>query len=260
MLKLVFNRQAMINIFLEVEYEGTNYFGFQIQNKKTRGEPTVQEILETALKKLFNHEIRVIYTSRTDRGVHACAQGVNFRIDTAISLSNIKRALNTFLPADIRIKKVSKKPLLFHSCFSARGKIYRYMIYNHKQASVFTRNFSWHIPDALDLEKVKKISKKLVGRKDFSVFAKDAKSYKSGVREIKSISIKKKEKFIYIDIEGDGFLRGMARNIVSFLVRGARGEFNLKEISGVLSGKSVYVNKPAPAGGLYLYKVKYCKI
>lgn len=225
----------MKNISLEIEYLGTNYFGFQVQGKLS--EPTIQSEFEKALKKLFKKDIRIAGSGRTDRGVHARAQVVNFKVETRITLADIKRALNAFLPPDIRVKKIKRVSLDFHSRFSARSKTYRYLIYNRKEPSVFERDFSWHIPKKLDLKAMRKRAKKLVGRKDFSSFAKGAKAYKHCVREVKSINISRKGRFIQIDIKAGGFLRCMARNMASFLTN--RGE------------------KPAPAHGLYLLRVEY---
>lgn len=245
------------NIFLKVEYDGTNYFGFQIQNKKHSREETIQAVIEAALEKLFNDKIRVVYTSRTDRGVHAYSQGVNFKVDTLIPLPNIKKALNYFLPQDIRVKKVKRVPLSFHSRFCVKSKVYRYIISVRKEPSVFERNFCWNISSALDLDKMKAISKRMTGKHDFSVFAKEAKKYKTCVREIKSIVIRKRGGYIYVDIEADGFLRGMARNIAAFLAAAGKGRISVQEALAVWRNKAVYINKPAPAQGLYLWKVKY---
>lgn len=241
-------------------YEGTAYAGWQVQNlscSRKSAPKTVQQEVEAAVKRLFNRKISLICAGRTDRGVHANSQGVNFKIDTEIPFYNIKQALNTFLPSDIRVKKVKSVGLDFHSRFSARSKIYRYIILNSKEQDVFRRNFSWHIRLPLDLDKMKKVSKKLIGKKDFSLFAKDSKDYLHCVREVKNISFKRRGSFIYIDIDGDGFLRSMARNIVSFLVKAGAGKLSFKESCGILAGKIKYSNKPAPAAGLYLYKVKY---
>ena len=242
MLKNRASRQK--NIFLEVEYSGTNYFGFQVQEKKSVVQPTVQGKLEEALEKLFRKKIRITFAGRTDRGVHAKAQGINFKVDTKIPLDNIKKALNTSLPSDIRIKKIKRVPLDFHARFSAKSKIYRYLIYNSKEPSVFWRDYSWHLSGKLELKTMQEGARNLLGRKDFSSFAKTAKKYKHCIREIKNISVKKEGKFIQIDIEADGFLRSMARNIVYFLA----------DLSG---SKTPRRNKPALACGLYLYKVKY---
>ncbi len=244
------------NIFLELEYLGTNYFGFQIQTK-AKQQNTVQAELEKALAKLLRQKIRIAFAGRTDRGVHARGQVANFKADTKIPLSNIKRALNAFLPSDIRIKKVKKAPSDFHARFCAASKVYRYLIFNKVEPSVFAKDFAWHIDTPLDLERMKRISKKLIGKKDFWIFAKEAAKYKDCIRDLKDISIKKKDGFICIDIEASGFLRNMARNIVSFLVKVGTAKLSLKDASLILERKLAYTNKPAPGCGLYLYKVRY---
>lgn len=245
------------NIFLEIEYVGTGYFGFQIQNKQGKVEVTVQEVIEKALARLFNQKIRITFSGRTDRGVHAYAQGVNFKVDTKIPLVKIKRALNSFLPPDVRVKQVKSKPLDFHSRFSVKSKVYRYIILNRPDPSVFWRDFSWHICGHLDLEKMRGVAEKLIGKHDFSLFAKEVKKYKDCARTLNELSLRKRGRFIYIDIEGDGFLRNMARNIASFLVRVGQGNLTLSQAGDILQRKTPYINKSAPAAGLYLYKVRY---
>lgn len=245
------------NICLEVEYLGTNYFGFQLQDKVGKREITVQEVLERAIRKLFKKKIRIAYASRTDRGVHANGQVVNFKIDTLIPLKNIKDALNTFLPADVRVKKVRIATDDFHSRFKAKSKIYRYIILNKPEPTVFLSDFSWHIEKPLDISKMLRISKKIKGLKDFSIFAKKANTYETCVRNLKNISIKKAKSFINIDLEASGFLRNMARNIAAFLVKVGCGTIAYKEAIEVLNKKKPYSNKPAPAQGLYLIKVNY---
>ena len=245
------------NILLELEYIGSNYFGFQIQNKASQEQITIQGVLEEALTKLFRDKIKIVASGRTDRGVHARAQIVNFKVNTKIPLSSIRTALNNFLPSDIRVKKVKKVPDDFHARFSVKSKIYRYIIFQHREDSVFWRNFAWHLSASLNLERMRKAAKRLIGKKDFALFAKEAKNYKDCRRRVKSISIRKRANLISIDIEAEGFLRFMARNIVSFLVRASKTEISLKDISPILRGKVSYINRPAPAQGLYLYKVKY---
>ena len=278
------------NIFLEIEYDGTNYFGWQIQNRPqgtqegTSELRTVQGELEKALEKLFREKIRVSYGGRTDKGVHARGQCVNFKVDTKIPLNNIKEALNSLLPDDVIVKRVEEVPLQFHSRFSVKSKVYRYVILNSEKGSVFYRNYTWFIRGKIDLEKIERIIPHLIGKKDVSVFAKDAKKYKSCVREIKSISVRKKEapfmwieefppqnsattsifsekyvppQFIFIDIEAEGFLRNMARNLVAFLIKVGRGEIELDVAEKIIYRKIPYVNKPAPPNGLYLLKINY---
>ena len=234
-----------------------SYFGFQIQQKKNKSEITVQSVLEKALKDLFKENIRIAASGRTDRGVHAKAQVVNFKVETKIPLNNIKKALNSFLPSDIRIRKIKKVPLGFHARFSAKSKVYRYIILNSKEFSVFSKDFTWQLDSNLDLGRMKKAAKKLVGRKDFSVFAKQASAYKDCHRFLRNISIRKSKNHILIDMEAEGFLRCMARNIVSFLVKVGECKIKPADTLAILKKKTPYINKPAPASGLYLYKVKY---
>lgn len=248
---------ATKNILLELEYIGSNYFGFQTQEKGRKNQATIQEVLEKALAKLFKEKIRVAASGRTDRGVHARAQIVNFKVATKIPLSNIKVVLNAFLPSDIRVRRIKQVPEDFHARFSVKSKIYRYIIFHRKEDSVFWRNFAWHLSTPLDLERMRKAAKRLVGKRDFSIFAKEAKSYKDCKRRVKDISIRKRANLISIDIEAEGFLRSMARNMVSFLVRVANGNIPIKDIPFIFKRKTPYVDKPAPPQGLYLYKVKY---
>jgi len=245
------------NILLIVEYDGTNYFGFQLQAKKGKKEITIQEVIEIALYRLFNKKIRILYASRTDKGVHAKGQVVSFKIDTKIPLKNIKNALNSFLPEDIRIKNIKLADYDFNPRFSAKSKIYRYVILNKKEPDVFYRNYSWHIEKKLSLDLIKKASIKIIGKRDFSIFAKEPKTYKNTIRHIKNIWIKKRGSFIYIDIEADGFLRNMARNIVSFLVRVGKKDIEISKIPLILKKTITYTNKPAPSSGLYLLKVNF---
>ena len=245
------------NILLELEYIGSNYFGFQTQGKEIEGQVTIQGVLEEALAKLFRQRIRVAASGRTDRGVHARAQIVNFKVNTKIPLLNIKTALNTFLPFDIRIKKVKKVPESFHARFSVKSKIYRYIIFQRREDSVFWKNFAWHLSTPLDLGRMIKAAERLIGKRDLSLFAKEAKSYKDCKRKVKNIAIRKRANLIVIDIEAEGFLRSMARNMVSFLVRVSEAETSLKDISLIFKRKIPYINRPAPPGGLYLYKVIY---
>lgn len=244
--------QQVKNILLEIEYDGTNYFGWQIQKDKI----TVQGKIKEAIEKLFHKKIKLFYAGRTDRGVHAKAQIANFFVNTSLSLQSIFKALNSFLPQDIRIKKVKEVPLNFFA-HKASSKIYRYLILNTQKPSVFWRHYSWHIGDSLDIEKMKGVAERLIGYKDFSIFAKEVKRYKNTYRNLKRISIKKRGNFIYIDIEANGFLRGMARGIVYFLVEVGKEKITLQQAEEIIKKKIPYNKKLAPSSGLYLYKVKY---
>lgn len=233
------------NIFAQVEYVGTNYFGFQIQNKQKQNELTVQAVIEQALEQLFKEKVRIQYSSRTDRGVHSKGQAINFVVSTPMPLRNMQRAINILLPKDIRVRGLKPVLLDFHARFWAKSKVYRYLIHRSRKYSVFLSDYTWWINTELSIPAMKKAAKSLIGTQDFYRFAKGAKRYKNCVRNIKSVTIKKQKSFIYIDIEADGFLRCMVRNIVAYLVRVGQGKI------------VVSTNKPAPAEGLYLEKVIY---
>jgi len=245
---------------MEIEYDGTHFYGLQVQNRKNktkRDEPTVQQVMEKALLRLFKQKLRLYYSGRTDRGVHGLAQPVNFKVDTKIPLRNIKNALNSFLPDTVKIKKIKTVSSEFHARFSAVSKTYRYCILNSREQSVFERLYCWHIPQFLDLDQMKRCSDLLTGKHDFSLFAREAARYHHCIRTVNFINIKKRGKYFYIEVNGDGFLRCMVRNMVSFLVRCGRGEFSYELASSVISGTAAYINRPAPARGLFLVKVFY---
>ncbi|MBN2120356.1 MAG: tRNA pseudouridine(38-40) synthase TruA [Candidatus Omnitrophica bacterium] len=244
------------NICIQLQYDGANYRGWQIQPKKRRLK-TVQQEVEKAIKRLFRKRVRIVSSGRTDKAVHANCQYANFKIDTSIQKKNIKRALNSYLPNDIYIRKISFVSSDFHSRFSAKSKTYRYMILNKGQPDVFSRNYSWWIPRYINLTRMRKASRNFLGRKNLSTFAQKAE-YSSCIREIKKISIRKKNDFICIDIKANGFLRGMARNIVSFLVDIGLGKVDIGQAKkAILSKDRSFIGKPAPAYGLYLWKVYY---
>lgn len=247
------------NLCLIIEYQGTNYYGWQIQNHKyDKNRPTVQSEIEKALKKLFCRDIRINYAGRTDRGVHAKNQVVNFKTDTRIPLKNVKKALNSFLPPDINIKRVKFVPSSFHARFSVKSKIYRYLVLNSKKRDIFLRNFSWWITLSLDIQSMKAASEKIIGKKDFSVFAKQPGTYKTCVRTVKNIDIKKRGKMVYFDIEADGFLRGMVRNIISLLVSVGSHRIDKNLVGKIIRARDKsFLEKPALPQGLYLWKVFY---
>jgi tRNA pseudouridine38-40 synthase len=245
------------NSFLTVEYLGSNYYGFQLQDKPGKREITVQQVLERAIRTLFREKISIAYASRTDRGVHAKAQTVNFITERNIPLENIKRALNSFLPCDVRVKQVKEVPLDFHARYCCISKHYRYAIENKKCPSVFTHHFCWYVGSSLNVEAMKRVAKNIVGKKDFSLFAKEPGHYHTCVRNVISLKISRQKGSIIVDIVADGFLRNMVRNIVAFLVKVGEGKLSQAAANNILAKKMPYSNHPAPAKGLYLMKVKY---
>lgn len=249
----------MPNIRLQIEYEGTNYAGWQAQNR--RPSDTIQETIEKVLAKVLQEKVKVIGSGRTDAGVHALGQTANFKTNSRLTPAKIQKALNGLLPDDIRIKKANYADNDFHACYSARAKTYRYIILNSKVSSVFLKRSSWHIPYKLDIPLMRKEAKSLIGRRDFSSFCASGSSAKTRVRTIKKISVKKSFNdfnLITIDIEADGFLYNMARNIAGTLVEIGRGRFSAGSMRKILTAKDRRAAGPtAQARGLFLVKVKY---
>ena len=250
----------MRNIKLTIEYDGTHFEGWQIQTRNNR---TVQGEIRKALKKIFKEEFTFIGAGRTDSGVHAVGQVANFKTNSKMPIEEIQRALNGNLPFDISILKVEEVSLNFHSQFDAQGKIYRYTILNRKAPSAVERNFCLHYPYKLNLSLMKKEAKALIGKKDFRSFtAKNAPAEefktKNTIRTLKRISIKKEGNFIFVDIEADGFLYKMVRNIVGTLLEIASSQLPPQSIKKILKKKDrSYAGTTAKAKGLCLLEVKY---
>ena len=246
----------MRNLKLEIEYDGTNYAGWQVQNSRqssvvSRQLKTIQETIEKTLQKILQEKIKLIASGRTDTGVHALGQVANFKTNSAISTEKLQRALNGLLSDDISITKIEEAALNFHSRFSAKSKIYRYIILNQKARSALLRDRVYFYPFPLDIKLMRKTARSLTGRHDFKAFCSSHSSAKNTVRTIKSIVIKKScyglwatdYGLITIDIQADGFLYNMVRRIVGRLIEVGRGKF------------SSHSCPTAPSSGLYLLKV-----
>lgn len=244
----------MRNILLKIEYDGTNYSGWQYQ----KNAKSIQETIEAALKRITGRKARLISCGRTDAGVHALAHIVNFKTDSGIPSFKLQRALNSVLPKDIVIKAIKEVPLKFHSRFDAKSKIYRYTIVNGPSPSAILRNITAHIPHKLDLALMKKEAKILVGRHDFKSFQAADRIERSSVRTIKDIRIKKKGDLLEIYVEADGFLYNMVRNIAGTLVDIGRGRLPAGSMARILKAKNrKLAGETAPAKGLCLIEVKY---
>lgn len=249
----------MPNLKLTIQYDGTGFCGYEVQpNKRTvRGE------LIKALKTLFKEDIKLISSSRTDSGVHALCNTVNFKINkTSIPISKIPKALNSLLPKDIRINKAEKVKKDFNARYNAKKKTYEYLIYNGEILPPVLKNLVWHVKPKLDLSKMKKKAKTLVGTQDFSDYcaaggdlprralgkAGDTNFvrtiYKFSVRQ-KNIEIwdERKVRVVSCKVIGDGFLYKMVRLMVGSIVEAGLGKKNRRMC--------------APAQGLCLIKIAY---
>lgn len=243
----------MRNIKLVIAYDGTDYAGWQVQpNQKT-----IQDTIQKALKRILNEEVKLKAVGRTDAGVHAKAQAANFKTNSKITLKGLKRALNSILPDDILIEKINLVSDSFNARFNAISKIYRYQIIE-KQPKPFNRLYFSYVPYKLNEKLIAKEAGILVGRHDFASFQGSNRKAKDTRRAIKSIKVLKKGNSVLIDIEADGFLNNMARNIVGTLIEVGRGKFPPGSLKTILKAKDRKKAGPtAEAKGLFLVKVKF---
>lgn len=244
----------MKNVKLTIEYDGTNYHGWQYQENV----PSIQEEIEKALKEVTGEYIDIFGSGRTDAGVHAKGQVANFYTVSKLPIERFKYALNTTLPRDIIIVDSEEVDLDFHARFSAKGKQYKYIIWNNKVPSAINRNYSYHIINKLDIDEMKKASDYLIGTHDFRSFMTKGTIVKDTIRTIHSINIQKRDNFIEIIIEGSSFLRSMIRIIVGTLILVGNGKLKKESLPKIILGEKRCLSGPtAPPQGLYLEKVYY---
>jgi len=246
----------MKNIKLILEYDGTNYHGWQSQIGS--GMPTIQDVLENALEKLTNEQIKTVSSGRTDAGVHALGHVANFKTASRIPAEAWAPALNHILPNDIRVQHSEEVPADFHARFSAQGKIYQYRILNRRSPSALYRSYSWYMHKRLNLKNMRSAAACLVGKHDFSAFRSSECGAKTPVRMLKDLTIKKHGEFIEIFLEADAFLMHMARNIVGTLVEVGLNRRPVDDVKRILLSRDRNkAGRSAPSCGLYLYKVFY---
>ncbi|HEX9022191.1 MAG TPA: tRNA pseudouridine(38-40) synthase TruA [Nitrospirota bacterium] len=246
------------NIKLILEYDGTNYHGWQSQAGS--GRPTIQDALEQTIKSLTGEQSRTFSAGRTDAGVHALGQAVNFKTESAIPPAAFAPALNHLLPDDIRVLSSEEAPEDFHARYHAAGKIYLYRILNRRAPTSLYRNYAWQVNLPLNLRNMRKAAAALIGEHDFSAFRSSECGAKTPVRTLKTLTIKKSGEFIEVLLEADAFLMHMARNIVGTLVEIGLGRFKAEEVKQMLlSCERSRAGRAAPACGLYLVRVLYEK-
>lgn len=255
----------MRNIRLIIEYDGTDYAGWQVQNGTQK--KTIQEVIEKALQEIFQEKIKIVASGRTDAGVHAFSQAANFKTCSGLSCAKIKEALNALLPEDIAIKKVSGADGDFNSCRQAKSKLYRYLIFNSKVKQAFLSRYTWCVPYPLDLKLMQAEARVLRGSHDFKAFCASGSSAKTTTRTIKRISVKTirsaqgpgvRYPLISIEIEADGFLYNMVRNIVGTLVEIGRGRFKKGDLERILLTRDRrQAGLKAPGRGLFLVRARY---
>ena len=244
----------MKNIKLTIEYDGTNYFGWQ----KQPSVPTVQGEIEKAISKFLGRKTAINGASRTDAGVHALNQVANFKTDCAIDADALKTGLNRLLPRDIVIKNSCEAGKTFHARYSAKSKIYRYFILNENVPSAFGRYWRIEVSQPLNVGKMRKAGKYLEGRHDFASLMTGGSAVNSTKRTVSRVKVSKCGKFLVIEIQANGFLREMARLISGLLIRAGLGKITPEDVNKILKGRSrALAGKAAEPRGLFLYKVIY---
>ena len=241
------------NIKCEISYDGFNYCGFQIQP----GLKTIQGEIQKVLSKVTNDDIKIHASGRTDTGVHAKKQVINFQLNSNIPVERWSIIFNMLLPEDIVVNTVEEMPLDFHSRYDAKIKTYRYSINNQSTINVFRRNFTLYYPHFLDVELMNNASKLFVGSHDFSSFS-SAKAKLNRERIIYDSKVWKEEEEIIFQVSGNGFLHNMVRILAGTLIKIGNGKMSAEEISLIFQKKDrKLAGCTVPAKGLTLWDVVY---
>jgi tRNA pseudouridine38-40 synthase len=251
-------RPGHLKFKLVIAYDGTRYQGWQTQKIGVG----VQQHVEAAVRRLFPNATGVRGSSRTDTGVHALGMVAHVEIprtEWMMKTRKLALALNAFLPLDIRVMSAARAKPDFHARFQARGKQYRYLVWNHPASNPLERFRAWHVPGPLNLADMRAAAALFVGKHDFqSMTANSGHERKTTVRTVTRCEIKKQGRMFTFIIEGDGFLYKMCRGIVGTLVQVGKGKFNASDVSHMLVARDRRAaGMTAPAHGLVLWKVFY---
>lgn len=242
------------NIRLVLAYDGTPYLGWQVQPQG----PTVQSVLQEALERITGERVVVKGSGRTDAGVHALGQVANFHTWSSMSPQAFVRALSSVLPPTIVAVSADEVDDGFDAQFSAVGKLYRYRVFNSRIGSPFEINKSWRMAASIDIESMRTVSHLLIGNIDFSSFRAQGCAAASPVRKMTRCDIVSEATIISFELEADGFLRHMARNIVGTLIEVGRGRFSTSDFSAIVASRDrTRAGVAAPPHGLYLVRVDY---
>jgi tRNA pseudouridine38-40 synthase len=239
-----------------IEYVGTSFVGWQIQSKGK----SIQKLIQTKLSKLLKEKVLLIGSGRTDAGVHAIAQSAHFECKKEIQNSDkFLKSINHFVnDMNVSIISIKKRNINFHARFSAKQRIYKYVIFNRLSRPSIEKERGWHIIKKLDISLMKKGAKKLLGTKDFSTFRSSNCNAKSPIRTMRSIKIKSMRGRIEIQFKSQSFLQQQVRSMVGCLKYLAEKKWDLKKFDFILkSKKRILCAPPAPAEGLFLEKVIY---
>ncbi len=242
----------MNNYKLIIQYDGTNYSGWQIQ----KNAQTIQQRISDAAETLLKEKVNLIGSGRTDAGVHALGQTANFRTESKIDTGKFLYSINSILPQDISIIKMEKAAEEFHSRFDARERSYIYLF--SKLKTPFYFRYSYSYPGRIDCAKLNALSETFLGKKDFTSFARKSAEPENKTCNIYNIHWKQTNGLVIFKIEADRFLHGMVRTIIGTLLRAAGENLGRDFLDTVLNSLNrEAAGEAVPAKGLFLFKVKY---
>lgn len=245
----------MKNIKMVIAYDGGNYNGWQLQ--KTGA--TIQGVLEAALGQILNHPTRVLGSGRTDAGVHALNQVAHFFTESTLDLTSLHRGLNSLLPQDVAVKEMTEALPDFNARYSARSRVYQYLILNNRMRSPFYGRYSWQVHDHLNCDAMRQAAGCLMGWHDFASFQGSGSVCRTSEREMMRFTIRGRAgRWIIITVEANSFLRHMVRSIVGTLVEVGRDRMTSEEFKAILDARDRSgAGVTAPPQGLFLKEVKY---
>ena len=243
-----------MRIKLTLEYDGTAYFGWQLQ----AGQDSIQGRIERALAQIFNSPIRVQGAGRTDAGVHARGQVASAMLPREFDTTELKRALNALLPSDIAIVSVERAQDDFDPRRDAHSRVYEYRVLNRESRSAFEFRYSWLVREALDLDSMRAAARVFVGEHDFAAFRTLGSAEKTTMRRVIASDWTRKNDVLIYRVEATSFLRHMVRTMVAAMVETGRRKIAADDVAAMIESRNrATAPAPAPAFGLYLVKVRY---
>jgi tRNA pseudouridine38-40 synthase len=243
-----------MQIKLTLEYDGTNYAGWQLQS----GQDSIQGQLEAALEKIFATPLRIHGSGRTDAGVHARAQVATFTLPRSFDPMELSRALNATVPPDIVILNAELVDDGFDPRRNAVARVYEYRILNQQSPSVFENRYSWLVRDPLDLDRMNEAARLFVGEHDFAAFRSLGSIVKTTMRRIASSEWQREGALLSYRVEANSFLRHMVRTMVATMAEIGRGKLQSSFVAQLLArGERSMVPAAAPSRGLFLIEVRY---
>ncbi|MDH7478525.1 MAG: tRNA pseudouridine(38-40) synthase TruA [Syntrophomonadaceae bacterium] len=247
-------REGWRNIRLLIEYDGSDFWGFQVQP----GGRTVQGVLQAALGRLTGEPVKVIGAGRTDSRVHALGQVVNFHTGCSIPPERYAPALNRLLPADLRVRESGEVSPEFHARYSARSKTYRYLVYRRREGAVLQRNYALVLDGRLEVEAMREAARCLTGRQSFKSFCASNSGVRNYVRTVREFLVEEQGDWLRFEVTADGFLYHMVRNMVGTLLEVGTGRRRPEEMGEIIMSQDrARAGATAPAQGLYLVRIEY---